>query len=53
MPEDKLFNMKCYLNNPKYAFLPDAVYVIEKMISLFHFVIGRIQENVGLRSPIN
>ena len=51
--EDKLFNMKCYLNNPKYAFLPDAVYVYRKMISLFHFVIGRIQENVGLRSPIN
>ena len=28
--EDKLFNMKCYLNNPKYAFLPDAVYVYRK-----------------------
>ena len=22
--------MKCYLNNPKYAFLPDAVYVYRK-----------------------
>lgn len=28
--EDKLFNMKCYLNNPKYAFLPDVVYVYRK-----------------------
>ena len=44
--EDKLFNMKCYLNNPKYAFF-------EKMMTPFHLLIGRIPWNAGWQLHID
>lgn len=40
--EDKLFNIQCYLCNPKYAFIQETGYIYRKMMTPFHLLIGRI-----------
>ena len=40
--EDKLFNIQCYLCNPKYAFIQETGYIYRKMMTPFRLLIGQI-----------
>lgn len=51
--EDKLFNIQCYLCNPKYAFIQETGYIYRKMMTPFRLLIGQIPWNAGWQLHID